>query len=129
MPAGGEPLESAKIVSMGPWRWADVGVGLVAVCPLARLARAFHEVLEHLEPHLPHRRELAGIFLQLLGVAGTLHRLGEGVDIDRVGLLDIGQAHEAARLLGRAVDLDVDLHQPCLSRARERAWVSGASEA
>jgi hypothetical protein len=52
----------------------------------ARLARAFHEVLEHLQPHLPHRRELLGVFLQLLGVARALHRLGEGVDIDRVGL-------------------------------------------
>ena len=64
------------------------------------------------------RRELLRVFLQLLGVARTLHRPGEGVDIDRVGLLDIGQAHEAARLIGRAVDLDVDLHRAGLSQPR-----------
>ena len=109
IPAGGAPLDSAKMESIAS---DGSGVRHVAlVRSLARLARAFHEALEQLHSHLPHRRELLGVFLHLVDAAGALHRLGESLDVNRVGFFDIGQPHETARFVGRAFDLDIDLHR------------------
>lgn len=117
MPAGGAPELSAKIVSV---TCARSGLGLVARC--ARLepghggtGTLFDELLEQLEPHLAHRRNLLGEALQLIHAVHALHRLGNGIDIDIVRPRHIGQAQKAARLFRRAFHLDVDFHDPDLS--------------
>src|SRR5690349_8458279 len=101
--AGGAPLDSAKMVS--------------SISSSARIERLFfgaaagrEELLEQLDAHLAHRRELLGVFLQLLEAAYALHRLERGIDIGLVGLAHVWQAQEPARFFGRAIDLDIDFH-------------------
>src|SRR3569833_304145 len=93
-------------------------------------ATVFHEILEHLEAHLAHRRDLLGEFLQLVDIGHALHRLRDPVDIGRIGLLDIGQPHEPARFFGRAIDLYLDLHRANSHRAHtvpSRTWALSAA--
>ncbi len=71
----------------------------------------FYELLEYLQSHLAHRGgKLGRIFLQLLDIAHSLHRLGHRIDIDVVRRRNVGQAHESPRLFRRAVDFDIHFH-------------------
>lgn len=115
MPAGGEPEERAKMVSVTaspytvPRETSVLRLLGTRPCHCAKTALV-HEVLEQLQSDLAHWRDLLGKALQLVEAARPLHRLGDAFDVDVVRFRNIRQAEETAGFFGRAIDFDGDFH-------------------